>query len=168
MERKEMSRERTPKGGLYATQISISFNYWFWSAKQRGEEEMSSERETPKRVTQITQNPYLSQLLPSILPIDRLDGCQNPWVSRYKKKVKNLVFHESILSYAADLLKVELDTFLLKLHKVISVPQTSGVWGTEIIHKGNRTQIDNIRNNFLRMPAAVRKVQYQENDNYSN
>ena len=71
---------------------------------------------------------------------------QNPWVSRYKKKVKNLVFHESILSYAADLLKVELDTFLLELHK------------------GNRTHIDNIRNNFLRMPAAVRKVQYQEND----
>ena len=36
MERKEMSHERTPKGGLYATQISIPFNfcdYWFWSAK---------------------------------------------------------------------------------------------------------------------------------------
>ena len=36
MERKEMSHERTPKGGLYATQISILFNfcdYWFWSAK---------------------------------------------------------------------------------------------------------------------------------------
>ena len=92
MERKEMSRERTPKGGLYATQISISFNYWFWSAKQRGEEEMSSERETPKGVTQITQNPYLSQLLPSILPIDRLDG----WVVRQSGCVCNLDIQISV------------------------------------------------------------------------
>jgi hypothetical protein len=50
------------------------------------------------------------------------------------------VFHDSILSYAADLLKVELDAFLL--------------------HKDNRTQRDNIRNKapstpaFLRMSAA--------------
>jgi hypothetical protein len=50
------------------------------------------------------------------------------------------VFHDSILSYAADLLKVELDAFLL--------------------HKDNRTQTNNIRNKapstpaFLRMPAA--------------
>ena len=53
MERKEMSRERTPKGGLYATQIYISFNYcdyWFWSVKQKGEKEMSSEKETLKGV----------------------------------------------------------------------------------------------------------------------
>jgi hypothetical protein len=76
--------------------------------------------------------------LPSSARLDRISKPLS--IQIYKKNVKNLVFHESILSYATDLLKVELDAFLL--------------------HKDNRTQTNNIRNKapstpaFLRMPAA--------------
>jgi hypothetical protein len=71
VEIKEMSSERTPKVGAVC---HFSFNYcdyWFRSAKQKGEKEMSSERESLKGGKHVILR--LSQLLSPILPVGSTD-----------------------------------------------------------------------------------------------